>query len=171
VGEARPRWSHPRQDGVTTAEREERARLRKGNRVLREERELLRKRQPSSRPSGGEVPIIAAEKAHHALSLLCPQCPLDQSKSRGVLATGRRCRRVDRATGWRGTSSARREQDHAPERSVRPTLCVLGSTAHCDSVTNTERADARLDGRATRVKTSGKLRANAQTPLKTGSTR
>ena len=41
--------------GLTTAERDELARLRKENRILREEREILKRRQPSSRTSGGEV--------------------------------------------------------------------------------------------------------------------
>ena len=43
--------------GLTTAEREELARLRKENRILQEERDILKKRRPSSRSRAGEVPV------------------------------------------------------------------------------------------------------------------
>src|SRR4051794_12250604 len=43
--------------GLTTTEREELARLRKENRILREEREILKRRPPSSRTSAGEVSL------------------------------------------------------------------------------------------------------------------
>ena len=42
MGGARPRRSHQRRTGLTTAEREELARLRKENRQLRLEREILK---------------------------------------------------------------------------------------------------------------------------------
>lgn len=40
--------SHPRPDGLTTAEREELVRLRKENRELRADREILKKAAPFS---------------------------------------------------------------------------------------------------------------------------
>jgi transposase len=43
VGQARPGRSHQRRIGLTTAEREELARLPKENRVLRTERDILKR--------------------------------------------------------------------------------------------------------------------------------
>ena len=43
MGEARPRRSHRGKTGLTTAEREELTRLRRENRILQEEREILKK--------------------------------------------------------------------------------------------------------------------------------
>ena len=43
--------------GLTTAEREELARLRKENRILAEERDILKKRRPASRSRAGKISV------------------------------------------------------------------------------------------------------------------
>ena len=43
--------------GLTKAEREEMAALRTENRILREERDISKKRRPSSRSRAGKVPV------------------------------------------------------------------------------------------------------------------
>ena len=59
--------------GLTTAEREELARLRKENRILAEERDILKKRRPSSRSRADEVYLHRGEEGrayrHDSLSL------------------------------------------------------------------------------------------------------
>jgi transposase-like protein len=57
--------------GLTTAEREELARLRKENRILREEREILTKSSLLRERAAVKFRFIAAERAHHELTLLC----------------------------------------------------------------------------------------------------
>ena len=58
--------------GLTTAEREELARLRKENRILAEERDILKKRRPSSRSRADEVYLHRGEEGrayrHDSLS-------------------------------------------------------------------------------------------------------
>ena len=56
VSQARADRSHGK-TGLTTAEREELARLRKENRILQEEREIPKKRRPSSRSRAGEISV------------------------------------------------------------------------------------------------------------------
>jgi transposase len=62
--------------GLTTAEREELARLRKENRILREEREILKKGGSLLRERAVvKFRFIAAEKAHHSLTVVpLPAC-------------------------------------------------------------------------------------------------
>jgi transposase len=59
--------------GLTTAEREELARLRKGNRILQEERDILKKPRRSSRSRADEVCLHRGEEgrasSHHSLPL------------------------------------------------------------------------------------------------------
>ena len=63
-----------RRDGLTTTEREELSRLRRENRVLRQEREIRRK--AAAFFAKGDDPLsryrfIAAEKAQHSVAQLC----------------------------------------------------------------------------------------------------
>jgi transposase len=69
--------------GLTTAEREELARLRRENRILQEEREILKKPRPSSRSTSDEICVhrrgegqalgdpFVSLLARHAQRLLC----------------------------------------------------------------------------------------------------
>ncbi|MFI6637458.1 IS3 family transposase [Nonomuraea fuscirosea] len=63
-----------RQDGLTSAEKDELARLRRENKILREEKEILRKAGGFLRAGDGSVEmkyrLIHAEKDHHEVSLL-----------------------------------------------------------------------------------------------------
>jgi transposase len=63
--------------GLTTAEREELARLRKENRILREEREILKRRRPSSRTSGGEISIHRGGEGAPRAQLVVSVSPRD----------------------------------------------------------------------------------------------
>lgn len=90
--------------GLTTAEREELTRLRRESGILQEERDpeksdgLLREAEPV------RFRFIAAEKAHHGVTLLC------------------RCLRVTRSGfyAWaRRTPSARAQRDGRPRVKVR----------------------------------------------------
>ena len=58
--------------GLTTAEREELARLRKENRILAEERDILKKSDGLLREAEpGRFRVIAVEKARHTVIILC----------------------------------------------------------------------------------------------------
>ncbi|MEU8252306.1 IS3 family transposase [Nonomuraea sp. NPDC048916] len=63
-----------RQDGLTSAEKDELARLRRENKILREEKEILRKAGGFLRAGDGSAEmkyrLIHAEKDHHEVSLL-----------------------------------------------------------------------------------------------------
>ncbi|WP_246081265.1 IS3 family transposase, partial [Nonomuraea mesophila] len=63
-----------RQDGLTSAEKDELARLRRENKILREEKEILRKAGGFLRAGDGSAEmkfrLIHAEKGHHEVSLL-----------------------------------------------------------------------------------------------------
>ncbi|MEV4078056.1 IS3 family transposase [Nonomuraea fuscirosea] len=63
-----------RQDGLTSAEKDELARLRRENKILREEKEILRKGCGFLRAGDGSAEmkfrLIHAEKDHHEVSLL-----------------------------------------------------------------------------------------------------
>ncbi|MEV0974978.1 IS3 family transposase [Microtetraspora glauca] len=63
-----------RQDGLTSAEKDELARLRRENKILREEKEILRKAGGFLRAGDGSAEmkyrLIDAEKDHHDVSLL-----------------------------------------------------------------------------------------------------
>ncbi|MDQ6806165.1 MAG: IS3 family transposase [Actinomycetota bacterium] len=71
-----------RDDGATSAEREELRRLRRENARLREEREILRKAGGLLRPGGDPVTafgFIAAEKANHPISVMCRMLEVSRS--------------------------------------------------------------------------------------------
>ena len=57
--------------GLTTAEREELARLRRENRILQEEREILKKAGLLREAPAMRFTFIAAEKARHSVTRLC----------------------------------------------------------------------------------------------------
>ncbi|QIA27781.1 IS3 family transposase [Thermaerobacter sp. PB12/4term] len=101
--------------GLTTAEREELNRLRRENRILREEREILKKSRSLFCPGEPTEPVtvfrfIEQEKAHHPVATLC--------RVLGVSTSG--------YYAWRQRGASRRSQEDA-DLSQRIRLIHAGS--------------------------------------------
>ncbi|NJP98946.1 IS3 family transposase [Nonomuraea sp. FMUSA5-5] len=102
-----------RQDGLTSAEKDELARLRRENKILREEKEILRKAGGFLRAGDGSAEmkfrLIHAEKDHHEVSLLARVLGVSRQ---GYYAWAARLRRGPSARARRDAELTEKIQRH-----------------------------------------------------------
>ncbi|MEV5898332.1 IS3 family transposase [Nonomuraea fuscirosea] len=102
-----------RQDGLTSAEKDELARLRRENKILREEKEILRKAGGFLRAGDGSAEmkfrLVHAEKDHHEVSLLARVLGVSRQ---GYYAWAARQRRGPSAQARRDAELTERIREH-----------------------------------------------------------
>ncbi len=112
VQHARADWTHGR-TGLTTAEREELARLRKENRELRTERDILKKKKRPDRAINSAKPSTESDQVQRARGA-CEGS--NHSEPCAVRQAGKNGQRLGRM----------REQAHADENHVRRRVWACG---------------------------------------------